>query len=52
MTSRKRKYKYLNIQEWADGSIHIEIIGSDRYLLLMSHEKAELEQYFQQRAME
>ena len=52
MSSSKRNGKYINILEWSDGSIHIEVLGTDRNIHLMSHEKDELEQYFQQKAME
>lgn len=52
MTSKRHTTKYLNILEWSDGSIHIEVVGTDRNIHLLSHEKDELEQYFQQKAME
>jgi len=52
MTSKRHTTKYLNILEWSDGSIHIEVIGMTREIMLIRQEREELEQYFQQKAME
>ena len=52
MTSKRHNTKYLKILEWKDGSIHIEVVGANRDIMLLSHEREELEQYFQQKAME